>query len=533
MDPELDQIFSFLRRPLRLLGLDVLDKNWKVTPLTMFIMSMFVVQHYGSFLFLKTHLDAFVVFTECFSTSGVALEIVIRMGLLIYHREMLHEALEAIGNQKHSESFKKLATEFYKVVLGSLRMIAAMYLSTMMFELIPIVYPDPNKSNLPLAIYIPHMPHDVAPYWHLNYAYDTFMNLICVMFLFAVDGILVLSILAAVYQIKGLKLCFQKLDTAAEQSELHRELVRICKTHQSIKNFIRLLERTYYLDLLVDFGLVCLILGMGLNVIAIDITQPIGFYLISVAFQLFLLCSCGNLLLIESDSLSNCVYSIDWYLMPVAEQKMLKFIIANAQPPQMLHGIFMPLIMSSFLSSIPLYPVNASRKPIVGDQQYVTEQTYHQQLTDGCHHQRIDRVFRLTGDHIQAHADDQTDHGEYREEMHLERTVNEASKPLHVTVQLNYTVQVRFEMVRLLPFRHRDLLVEFLQHLLKCTDSRASAYQCQYDNTIHRCEMMNTNHIEHDVMHVVKTPVQHIFIRRQKRYTKCQWETTLARIGHN
>uniref|UniRef100_A0A182W0A5 Uncharacterized protein n=1 Tax=Anopheles minimus TaxID=112268 RepID=A0A182W0A5_9DIPT len=348
MDPELDKIFNFLRRPLKLLGLDVLDTNWKVTPMTLFIMCTFAIQHYGSFLFLKTHLDSFVVFTECFSTSGVALEIVIRMGLLIYHRNMLNEAFEAIGNQ----NFKKLAKEFYKVVSLSLHMIAGIYLSTMMFELIPIVYPDPRKSNLPLATYIPHLPQDAAPYWHLNYVYHTFLNLICVMFLVAVDGILVLSILAAVYQIKGLKLCFQELDTGAEQSELRQELVRICKTHQTIKNFIRLLVQTYYLDLLIDFGLVCLILCMGLNVIAVDIMQPIGFYLISVAFQLFLLCLCGNLLLIETDSLSNCVYSIDWYLMPVAEQKMLKFMIANAQPPQVLSGIFMPLIMSSFMSVI-------------------------------------------------------------------------------------------------------------------------------------------------------------------------------------
>ncbi|XP_052897385.1 odorant receptor 47b-like [Anopheles moucheti] len=356
MDPELVQIFNFLRRPLKLLGLDVLDANWKVSPLTMFIISMFAIQHYGSFLSLKTHLDAFEVFTECFSTSGVGLEIAIRMGLLIYHRKMLNEAFEAIGNQNnlfsHSENFKTLAKEFYKVVSASLHMIACMYFSTMMFELIPIVYPDPNKSNLPLAVYIPHMPHDVAPYWHMNYAFHTFLNLICVMFLLAVDGTLVLSILAAVYQIKGLKLCFQELDTGAEQAELHRELVRICKTHQSIKAFIRLLEQTYYLDLLVDFGLVCVILCMGLNVIAVDIMQPIGFYLISVAFQLFLLCSCGNLLLIESDSLSNCLYCIDWHLMPVAEQKMFQFMIANAQKPQMLNGIFMPLILSSFMSVI-------------------------------------------------------------------------------------------------------------------------------------------------------------------------------------
>uniref|UniRef100_A0A182XVS1 Uncharacterized protein n=1 Tax=Anopheles stephensi TaxID=30069 RepID=A0A182XVS1_ANOST len=352
MDQELDRIITFLRRPLQLLGLDVLDPSWKLTPRTVFTIGMFFLQHYASAWFLTTHLDAFVVFTECFSTSAVGLEIAIRMGLLLYHRELLNETVQIIRNQKRSESFQKLANQFNKVVSVSVHLIAVMYLSTMMFELIPIVYPDPKKSNLPLALFIPHMPHDVAPYWQINYVYHTVMNLICVMFLFAVDGTLVLSILAAVYQIKGLKLCLQELDTGAEQSVLQRELVRICKTHQSIKQFIRLLDQTYYLDLLVDFGLVCLILCMGLNVIAVDVMQPIGVYLIAVAFQLFLLCFCGNLLLIESDSLSNVAYSIDWHVMPVPEQKLLMFMIAHSQKPQKLSGIFMPLIMSSFMSVI-------------------------------------------------------------------------------------------------------------------------------------------------------------------------------------
>ncbi|XP_050070403.1 odorant receptor 22c-like [Anopheles maculipalpis] len=356
MDQELEQIIAFLRRPLRLLGLDVLDSSWKLTPLTIFTIGMFIMQHYASGWSLTTHLDQFILFTECFSTSAVGLEIAIRMGLLFYHRELLNETVDIIKNQnnlfRRSEGFAALAHQFNRVVSFSVHMIAVIYMSTMMFELIPIVYPDPKKSNLPLAVFIPHMPHDVAPYWHINYVFHTVMNLICVMFLVSVDGTLVLSLLAAVYQIKGLKLCFQELDTSAEQSELHRELVHICKTHQSIKQFIRLLEQTYYLDLLVDFGLVCLILCMGLNVIAVDIMQPIGFYLISVAFQLFLLCFCGNLLLIESDSLSECAYSIDWHLMPVAEQKMLMFMIAQSQKPQVLNGIFMPLIMSSFLSVI-------------------------------------------------------------------------------------------------------------------------------------------------------------------------------------
>uniref|UniRef100_A0A182N6J6 Uncharacterized protein n=1 Tax=Anopheles dirus TaxID=7168 RepID=A0A182N6J6_9DIPT len=356
MDEDLTQIFVFLQRPFRLLGLDVLDPNWKVSPLTVFTVVMFAVQHYASYLFLLSHLDAFDVFTECFSISAVGLEISLRMSLLFYHREILNETVQAIRNQntlfRNSESFKKLTSQFYKVVSMALRMMAVIYLSTMMFELIPIISPDPKKNNLPLAVYLPYLPSDVAPYWHLNYVFHTFINFMCVMFLLAVDGTLVMSILAAIYQIKGLKLCLHELDTKAEQTELHRELVYILKTHISIKEFVGQLERTYRFDLLVDFGLVCLILCMGLNVIAVDILQPIGFYLMSVAFQLFLLCFCGNLLLIESDSLPNCAYAIAWHEMPVSEQKLLMLLIAHAQPPQELNGIFMPLAMSSFISVI-------------------------------------------------------------------------------------------------------------------------------------------------------------------------------------
>uniref|UniRef100_A0A182K5Q5 Odorant receptor n=1 Tax=Anopheles christyi TaxID=43041 RepID=A0A182K5Q5_9DIPT len=341
---------------VQLLGLDVLEPSWKVTGLTVFTFFMFFVQHYASFSFLTTHLDMFDVFTECFSISAVGLEIVIRIGLLLHHRKLLNETIEMIRNQNklfgNSEAIKKLATRFHKLVAATLHTIAVIYLSTMMFELIPIVYPDPKKSNLPLALYIPYLPHDGAPYWHLNYAFHTIMNFICVSFLLAVDGMLVLSIMAAVYQIKELKVTIQELDTGAEQTALNRELVRIIQIHQSIKHFVHQLEQTYYLDLMVDFGFVCLILCMGLNVIAVDVMHPIGFFLMSAAFQLFILCFCGNLLLIESDSLSNCAYSIDWHVMPVPEQKLLMVLIAHAQKPQVLRGIFMPLIMSSFISVI-------------------------------------------------------------------------------------------------------------------------------------------------------------------------------------
>uniref|UniRef100_A0A182PAD2 Uncharacterized protein n=1 Tax=Anopheles epiroticus TaxID=199890 RepID=A0A182PAD2_9DIPT len=348
MEQDIDQLISFLRRPLKLLGLDVLDPNWKLTPLTIYTFVMMFVQHCASYLFLTTHLDTFDVFTECFSTSAVGLEIAIRMMLLLYHRELLNETIETIRFQ----NIKKLSSQVFKLVSMTLHSIAIIYISTMMFELIPLVYPDPKKHNLPLPIYIPFLPIDVSPYWHLHYVFQTALNLLCVFFLVAVDGTLVLSILAAVHQIKGLKILIQELDTGADQKVLNRQLIRIVQIHQRIKSYVHLLEQTYYLDLLVDFGLVCLILCMGLNVIAVEVMHPIWFFLVSVAFQLFLLCSCGNLLLIESDSLPNVVYSIDWYVMPVPEQKMLKFIIENAQPPLTLKGIFMPLIMSSFISVI-------------------------------------------------------------------------------------------------------------------------------------------------------------------------------------
>uniref|UniRef100_A0A182WTI8 Uncharacterized protein n=1 Tax=Anopheles quadriannulatus TaxID=34691 RepID=A0A182WTI8_ANOQN len=346
MEQEINQIISFLRRPLKSLGFDVIDPNWKVTPLTMFTIVMFALQHYTSYLYLSTHLDMFDMFTECFSTSAVALEIAIRMCLLVHQRELRNETIEIIRQQQ------KVTARFHKLISVTLHALAACYMSTMMFELIPIVSPNPRKSNLPLPMYLPYMPHDVTPYWHLNYTFITVMNFMCILFLVGIDGLLVLSILAAVHQIKLLKITIQELDIGAEQAELHRELVRIIQIHQRIQQFIHQLEQTYYIDLLVDFGLVCLILCMGLNVIADEVINAIWFFLIAVVFQLSLLCFSGNLLLIESDSLSSCVYSIDWHAMPVPEQKLLMVMIAHAQKPQVLRGIFMPLIMSSFLSVI-------------------------------------------------------------------------------------------------------------------------------------------------------------------------------------
>uniref|UniRef100_A0A182JM38 Uncharacterized protein n=1 Tax=Anopheles atroparvus TaxID=41427 RepID=A0A182JM38_ANOAO len=89
---------------------------------------------------------------------------------------------------------------------------------------------------------------------------------------------------------------------------------------------------------------------MGLNVIAADIWSPIWFFLVAVMFKLFLLCYFGNRLIIESDTLADCVYSIDWVSMPLSEQRLVLIMIANAQPPLQVNGIFMPLSMASFFT---------------------------------------------------------------------------------------------------------------------------------------------------------------------------------------
>uniref|UniRef100_A0A182QIF4 Odorant receptor n=1 Tax=Anopheles farauti TaxID=69004 RepID=A0A182QIF4_9DIPT len=542
MDEDLKQIFTFLQRPFRLLGLDVLDPNWKVTPLTLFTFGMFVVQHYASYLFLISHLDQFDVFTECFSVSAVGLEISLRMCLLFYHRELLQETIEAIRNQKYvglfrfsfnsaqfgvflpnstlfrnSESFKNLTSQFYKRVSMALHTIAVIYLSTMMFELIPIVSPNPQKNNLPLAVYLPFIPSDVAPYWHLNYVFHTFINFMCVMFLLAVDGTLVMSILAAIYQIKGLKLCLQELDTRADRQELHRELVYILQTHISIKQFIRQLERTYQLDLLVDFGLVCLILCMGLNVIAVDMLQPIWFFLVSVAFQLFLLCFCGNLLLIESDSLANCAYAIEWQEMPVPEQKLLMLLMAHAQPPQELNGIFMPLAMSSFLSEsyllllpvghpVPLDVVNTIRESVVCDQQQAAKVAHDKELQPGRGHQRIHGVLRCHQNHVQAHAYDDAVGGKDRKEVHLERVERAACELLRHAVQLDNSIEIRVELFRTGPRQPADLLVQLGEQNPQHTDPRADAHERHHDDAIDRRQMVDRDQNQHHVVEKGEVP---------------------------
>uniref|UniRef100_A0A182JGJ2 Uncharacterized protein n=1 Tax=Anopheles atroparvus TaxID=41427 RepID=A0A182JGJ2_ANOAO len=225
-----------------------------------------------------------------------------------------------------------------------------MYTSTIMFELLPIFFPDPKKNNLPLPLYLPYMPSDVPPYWHLNYAAHALINALAVCFLIAVDGSMAVSILSAVYQIRSLKQCLLELDTSAEIQALHRELVFIVQTHVSARKYIRQLEKLNAVNLLVIFCFICLLLCMGMNVIATDIWSPIWFFLVAALFKLFLLCYFGNRLIIESDTLADCVYSIDWVSMPLSEQRLVLIMIANAQPALEMNGIFMPLSMASFLS---------------------------------------------------------------------------------------------------------------------------------------------------------------------------------------
>ncbi|XP_053671771.1 odorant receptor 22c-like [Anopheles nili] len=353
-DPDVARLMAFVRRPYRMLGLDVLDPTWKISVLTLFSAFIFIMQQLAAVKFLVTHLDSFDIASECLALSAIGCEITLRMILLLYFRDMLRDTVDAVSNQndlfRNSESFKRLSKEFCQVAFRSVRAVGLIYSSTATFQLIPIFFPDPRKNNLPLAFSLPFIPSDVAPYWHVNYVFDVFVNVMGILFMVGSDGMLIMCILAVVYQIKGLKQSLQELDTGAEPEHLRQELAYLVRTHMAIKRFMSQMEQKYKFDLLILFGLVSIVLCMGMNVIADNICQPFTLFLTAATFQLALLCFGGNLLLIESDSLADYMYSIDWSVMPVSEQKTLMVMIAHAQPPMAMNAIFMPLAMSSFIS---------------------------------------------------------------------------------------------------------------------------------------------------------------------------------------
>jgi hypothetical protein len=118
----------------------------------------------------------------------------------------------------------------------------------------------------------------------------------------------------------------QNTDTNESEEEREHRIAKILKNviyqHVKVRNYISDIEAQFSFSFLVEFMSTSVVIGMGLNIIAVSKITNVYLLLISALVQLFVFCFFGNQLQLKSDQLLIETWNVKWYKMGIRNQKV-------------------------------------------------------------------------------------------------------------------------------------------------------------------------------------------------------------------
>lgn len=351
-------VLSLVRRSLRIVGADIFEENWRPNLLTFLTLVSISFFPYMDLSFMLQHTYSFNLVFEGISVLVAGLDAWFGLVEIIVNRKAWVALMKDVSSRRSmykSVKISALFDEYYERNIMFCKFLYGVYMSTFSYFLLPAILPDPGKYNLPIPATIPHLVPDTNKLYWVTFLIQLLMVGIAQHVLIAQCSSLIIGIMSACCQIRALKIKLEDLnkqinDPSVKPDTVHESLGEIIYLHASTKDYIRLLQRKaaiVYLSVFVTCGgIVC----SCLNVIAEDLFNSANALMLAGTFSVLVHCFFGNTLLIENDSLPDAIYAIDWYKLPLADQKAFKFLLANAQPDAALHGILMPLNMGTFIS---------------------------------------------------------------------------------------------------------------------------------------------------------------------------------------
>ncbi|XP_052859738.1 odorant receptor 4-like [Anopheles cruzii] len=326
---------------------------------------MALVQLYLGYVSFMQYSGTLELLAESLSIMVTYIQVVGRCYFYVFQQESCRKIVQNIREQrmhfgaKSNPAIEQLFHGADEQLVHLYRVLYWMYAAAMIsFLSMPAIYPDPRKYNLPLAFTFPFLPVDNRFWWYFTYLYHFAMIWKCIHLLVVIDGVMVMAMMSVRKRIQALKVLLQQLDEKIQASpwkrtdHLELDLKRIIELHVSIKEFMRDFSDSYRWHFFMIAGTVCFEICMALNVIATTVRNPVYPYLLATTTQLLVMCFFGNVLLIENDTLSDCVYNIHWYRMTISQQKKIMFMVANAQPDMSANAIFLNVQMATFITII-------------------------------------------------------------------------------------------------------------------------------------------------------------------------------------
>ncbi|KAL1376744.1 hypothetical protein pipiens_004305 [Culex pipiens pipiens] len=357
-DAKFVAVLSIVRRALRVVGSDIFAENWRPNVLTVLTLTLVTLFPYMELSFITTHNGSFSLVAEGISLLITSTDAWFSLVEILVNRKAYVGLMEDVCSRRSmykSAKISALFDEYYAKNIMFCKFLYAVYMSTFSYFLLPAILPDPDKYNLPLPGTVPYLaPTTNSLYW-VNFLLQFLMVGMCQHILIAQCSSLIIAIMSACCQIRALKIKLADMneqinDPSVKSDTVHESLGEIIRLHASTKDYIRRIQRkssVVYLSVFVTCGgVVC----ACLNVLAEDVFNSANALMVAAIFSVLVHCFFGNTLLIENDSLPDAIYAVDWYRLPVADQKAFKFLLANAQPDAALHGVLMPLNMGTFVS---------------------------------------------------------------------------------------------------------------------------------------------------------------------------------------
>nr|XP_019541650.2 odorant receptor 46a-like [Aedes albopictus] len=360
-DEKFGLILKFVRRALSVSGSDIFEERWRPSAWTLFALSVTYAYPCFSLRFLINNYDhmSYEQLAECIALLITCLDAIFGIMEFLVNRNEWNNVMKEIHNRRFQYKSKRISELFnlyYDRNYQFCKALYSVYISSALSLLLnPVVFPDPLRYNLPLPCVIPYINPSEPYFYALNYIHQTIMIFVVQHGLIAQFGSLVTGIMSACCQIRALKIKLDELneqiaDPTVKPDAIREALGEIIYHHNCTKEFILLIQRKYGVVYLSMYMVCGGIVAMCLNVIAESIFSAATLLFMAGVFSIFVHCFFGNLLLIENDNLPNKIYALDWHKLDVSVQKSLKMLLENSQPDVLLHGILMPLNMSTFVS---------------------------------------------------------------------------------------------------------------------------------------------------------------------------------------
>ncbi|XP_063708847.1 putative odorant receptor 83c [Culicoides brevitarsis] len=356
-------IVPYIKTELALLGFDMFNPNYKLTPFLAFIfvdVSVYlIINLIDIWIIWGSDLQTLVFcsVTWMLGWTGWMLTVTSLQNIVRYADllKIVYEFGDDLNSKTESEEIEKYIKHSKmckKLVLLTTVLCAGGGIICTFYPI--VIYFVTGNAILPYGFFIPGVSMTENPGYLINYVYQAFqcyctvlgtMNSTFHAYLFFASS--------AFFQVDNIIIKLHKLNANIEakpnEDGNETEILRLVKLHHRFQKYLSMIDEAY--NKMFFFNIVNYT-SMTICTLFVLVKKLwfIGYYLLLVNFGLiFLPCAIGTAIEIKNDALLNEIYEVSWYLLTPKERKIFKYFLNGAQTTAMLScGGFLPLNMTTF-----------------------------------------------------------------------------------------------------------------------------------------------------------------------------------------